>query len=67
MGGEVTHELGIIHAVGAELTPQQAARLERSPDLNILADSPVTVAVNNETVRDDFANVSWSNNDGTAN
>lgn len=31
VGGEVTHELGIIHAVGALLTPGQIAELETSP------------------------------------
>ena len=31
VGAKVTHELGIINAVGAELTDQQAAELESQP------------------------------------
>jgi subtilisin family serine protease len=33
VGGEITHELAIIHAVGANLTPRQFARLQENPDI----------------------------------
>jgi serine protease AprX len=38
VGGRVTHELGIIRAVGAELTPAQLERLKRlNPELRVYA------------------------------
>ena len=45
VGGEVTHELGIINAVGARLTRQQLRRLEATNNsLRIHADRGATVA-----------------------
>lgn len=41
-GGQVTHELGVIRAVGAQLTPQQLDALRAAaPELRIRADRPV--------------------------
>ena len=45
VGGEVTHELGIINAVGARLTPTQIRRLEASGGtLRIQADRSTSVS-----------------------
>ena len=45
VGGEVTHELGIINSVGARLTPTQIRRLEASDDtLRIQADRITSVS-----------------------
>ena len=45
VGGEVTHELGIINAVGAQLTQDQIRRLETSDDtLRIRANRTTTVS-----------------------
>ena len=45
VGGTVTHELGIINAVGAVLTPDQRRTLRAAPDApRILEDSRVEVA-----------------------
>ncbi|MGA7992943.1 MAG: hypothetical protein WCC53_16025, partial [Thermoanaerobaculia bacterium] len=35
VGGTVTHELGIINAVGAQLTPSQLAAVKSSPGVRI--------------------------------
>ncbi|MCP4201179.1 MAG: hypothetical protein GY769_04515, partial [bacterium] len=43
VGGEITHELGIINAVGARLTAaQKAALIDSDSSLRIRADSKVT-------------------------
>jgi len=45
VGGEVTHELGVINAVGARLTPGQVDRLEAvDTSLRLHADRQTTVA-----------------------
>ena len=45
VGGEVTHELGIINAVGARLTPTQIRRLEATDEtLRIRPDRTATVS-----------------------
>ena len=45
VGGEVTHKLGIINAVGARLTPTQIRRLEASDDtLRIRANGSTSVS-----------------------
>ena len=45
VGGEVTHELGIINAVGARLTPTQRRRLEATDEtLRIRSDRTATVS-----------------------
>jgi hypothetical protein len=67
-GGTVTHELGIIGAVGARLAPARLARLETRPDLRVYPDRPVRSAQAPEgswTLRDQFGTVSFGNNDGT--
>ena len=43
-GGEITHDLGLIHAVGARLTPTQVARLEQDA-------ADVRIYPNRRTVR----------------
>ena len=48
VGGEITHELGIIDAVGARLTPSQIAQLESDETLTVQADG--TVGVSDTTV-----------------
>ena len=69
-GGEVTHELGIIRAVGARLTPPQLTALSDSPAVRrIYSDSAVRLATGgggSKTVRDEFSVTSFTNNDGTA-
>ena len=51
VGGTVTHELGIIHAVGAELTPTQVRALRAAPDApRVLDDSRVEVAKKKVTI-----------------
>jgi hypothetical protein len=41
VGGEITHELGIINAVGAELTAEQKSALEASSGVNRIYDTEV--------------------------
>ena len=55
VGGQITHELGVIRAVGAELTLAQRAELESSPQVTrIWEDAEVRVDSLTETVRDEF-------------
>jgi len=69
-GGTVTHELAIIDAVGAELTPRQTERL-RALDarVRVYTDGVVRVAQAATTatrwVRDEFDPVSYGNNHGS--
>ena len=70
VGGSVTHELGVINAVGARLDPTQARRIrERDPQVRFYADRQFEVAATttttSRTVRDEFTNVSYANNNGT--
>ena len=45
IGGTVTHELGIIDSVGAELTAKQVDRLQQNPDiLNVTANPELLVS-----------------------
>ena len=69
VGGTVTHELAIINAVGARLTLAQLDRLIDLDDLRVYENRPLEVADSGstETVRDEFAVQSYSNNDGTVN
>ena len=65
-GGLLTHNLPIIDAVGAELTPKQVAQLEKSPAITrVMEDVDVTVTSDLNTVRDEFASVDYNNQDGT--
>ena len=69
VGGEITHELGIIRAVGAELTPSQADRLRKIEGLrlheNHSVETATTTSPTSGTVRDEFRFKSYSGNDGT--
>jgi hypothetical protein len=44
IGGEITHELGIIHAVGAILSAEQLAQLAKNADLKIQKDRSAAVS-----------------------
>jgi subtilisin family serine protease len=70
VGGTVTHELGVIDAVGARLDPRQARLLrEREPGIRFYADRQFEIAATSvsgsSTVRDEFATTSYGNNNGT--
>ena len=69
VGGELTHQLGIINAVGARLTAAQRWQLQRAAGLQIYENRAVRAADggSTETVRDEFSVQSYSNNDGTVN
>ena len=69
IGARITHELEIIQAVGAELTPAQLYTLRSRSELKLYPSNPVFPVdmVSVETVRDEFNTVSYSNNDGTVN
>ncbi len=67
VGGEITHELGIIGAVGARLTPAQQARLSESTSVRrIFGDRTVRTASITATVRDEFDAIAYDGDDGTA-
>ena len=67
-GGIVTHDLDIINAVGALLTIDQFEALQADEQINDLwADNLVTIATADQTVRDEFNNRSFDNNDGILN
>ena len=54
VGGEITHELGIINTVGARVTPTQLRRLEASDEsLRIQADRTVGVSAMRDDDDDD--------------
>ncbi len=68
VGGEITHELGIINSVGANLTPAQLERLNRTGLVRIHENRSVESSSDEAamlTVRDEFNAVSWSGNNGT--
>ena len=65
VGGTVTHELGIINAVGAQLTPIQKHKLANESSIKLFDNSAVDVATLTETVRDEFNAVNYGNNNGT--
>src|SRR6185369_1861299 len=70
VGGTITHELGVINAVGARIDPAQARLLRtRDPQIRMYADRrfelAATTPTTSRTVRDEFANVAYSNNNGT--
>ena len=44
VGGEITHELGIISAVGADVTASAVDRLSRQPELTVHGDRSLQVA-----------------------
>ncbi len=68
VGGEITHELGIIRAAGAELTAAQRAALEQHAAVTrIYEDRKVAVdSAPALTVRDELNSASFTNDDGTA-
>ena len=66
-GGEITHRLGIIDAVGARLTAAQRTRLAASGAVRrIWEDRAVELATAPDTVRDEFHATTYSGNDGSA-
>ncbi|MCP3959091.1 MAG: S8 family peptidase, partial [bacterium] len=69
VGGEISHELGIIDAVRAELSAEQLSRLSKAAGVKrIYGDRTVHAAgVVTAATRDDFVAASYGGNDGTAN
>ncbi len=69
VGGEVTHELDLINAVGAELTQSQYKILMQMKGLRLMNDQPVGIesAGSTETVRDEFTIKSYAENAGSTN
>ena len=68
VGGTVTHELGIIDAVAAELTLEQEVALARqSPALRLYPDAGATTYAAEVSwyVADSFGGGSFGNNDGS--
>jgi hypothetical protein len=65
-GGEVTHELGIINAVGARMPEPALQGLSKAPGIHaIFPNRALDIAeLSNLTVRDEFNAVSYTNNDG---
>ncbi len=67
-GGRITHELGIINAVGAEMTAEAVERLRARPGLHVYGDRALrtsSVSPGSWTVRDDFSAASYANSNGT--
>ncbi len=67
-GGEITHELGVIRAVGALLTERQRATLTDAGGVHRLYPNRsviVSAAGGTESIADRFSDVSYANNDGT--
>ena len=65
-GGVVTHELGIIDAVAARLTSRQKHRVRAKLGTgSVFEDGAVELASAVSTVRDNFDQVRWTNDDGT--
>jgi len=70
VGAEITHELAIIDAVGARLTPAEWAQLEALDGLRLFQGRSVEVSTTTSaalTVRDEFNSVSYEHNDGMTN
>jgi hypothetical protein len=67
-GGEVTHKLGIINAVGARVPESALKGLMKAPGIRaVFPNYPLEIAEGDTwTVLDAFNTVSYSNNDGTA-
>lgn len=66
VGGEITHRLPIIDAVGARLTVGQRERLAAIDGVDrLLTDRALRVANATWTVRDDFGSPSFTNDDGS--
>ena len=56
VGGEITHELGIINAVGAEMTAEAVERLSAQRSLRVYGDRALrtsSASPGSWTVRDD--------------
>ncbi len=65
-GGKITHQLGIINAVGAGLTPAQHAALNQLPAVtNVYADGELTTAAAMMTVRDSFSAAKYNLSEGS--
>ena len=68
VGGHITHELGIIDAVGAELTLQQHQWLTANDAITHIHDNtPLTTTTVTATYADNFNTRSYANNDGSHN
>ena len=67
VGGEITHELGIIRAVGALLASEQRERLESRPGVVVYENRELKVVTTGglSTVRDEFNSRIYYGNDGT--
>ena len=70
VGGEITHELGIINAVGARLTDGQRETLDALPQVRTYRDREAQVAKRPVSptegdLADFFDTASYSNNDGS--
>lgn len=69
-GGQVKGQLDLIYSFSAELTGKEIAKLAKSPKVRwISADAPMvsTGAPGMDSVLDQFATMSYSNNDGSKN
>ena len=65
-GGKVTHELGIINAVGAELSKSQLSALRAAGGTRVYENHAIKIAQSgSQTVRDEFEVRSYANNNGT--
>ncbi|MGB1250524.1 MAG: S8 family serine peptidase [Candidatus Promineifilaceae bacterium] len=65
-GGSITHELGIINAVGAIVTEAQITLLSADPRVKTVHNNePVIAAGAIQTAQDNFSQISYANNDGT--
>jgi serine protease AprX len=67
LDGQVTADLSIINAFGAEMTAGAALELSRSENVRwvSLDTAMASTAAGDPTVRDEFATASYSNNNGT--
>ena len=67
VGGKITHELAIINAVGADLNLDQVRQLQAKEGVVLYENQGVNVSdtTGGLTVRDEFNDLSYSNNDGT--
>ena len=63
-GGEITHELGIIQAVGARLTAEQRAELAASDDVTQLYDDRAVRVASGKLMRDNFDGLAYDGDAG---
>lgn len=67
VGGTITHELGVINAVGARVTASQYGRLARLGHLRLVHDHPLEISTEGgpHIIRDQFNVLSYTNNNGS--